>query len=459
MKKVYLKTVFVLFVTLQSTEVTHAQKVICTLDIRPSLVAETKSMEVGDSLFIAFKLKQTDNKYLYRWISKEGKVAAIFSPGLDFNRLYAVTTIGKSIFYYMLDPDRKSFKLKALEYDKATSRFVGFTETLELDGTLYASYVQGGQLMLITNLKKEGQRLNLLGIQGGTTVSSVSFPISIDLSNFKKAEADFQFAATPQVPFFAGSALKFIKDGNVLWAIADICKDPPMFERPPDPKQPKTIVLKLDIKNPENSESKAFFTSTEAEFRSTFFNGTLIRMFVDENLNVEGINYSTKEEVFATRQWKRAVTEPIVTWNRGKTFLAKNGSSTKPYEIPYNIVVANEAEDGSIVLALGRTVEESQTASYSSPSSPGGFITLTPLNALNPEVIGYNYFFMKVEANGKINPISEGDSFMHQVDKFGEGIDVNLISVSQYIRGRDKIYLIKGLKKETSVSVVEFVKK
>ncbi|MBN8652513.1 MAG: hypothetical protein J0L67_13860 [Cytophagales bacterium] len=134
----------------------NSQNPIAEIDFENQAIERLKGAVLNDSLFLTIEGLRTVSAFKrnFYWIKADGSVRTL---PLKLNKDQSIYAIGytedEEYYYYPIEIKKRVF-LRALILNKKTTELREGNLEIEIPGTIYGSYVEGGRVYLILAEKK-----------------------------------------------------------------------------------------------------------------------------------------------------------------------------------------------------------------------------------------------------------------------------------------------------------------
>jgi len=284
----------------------------------PGNPANIQGMMMGDDIFLSMQLEGGQG-LLSVLVQPDGEYRKLDLSSVGKNPIVAGVTRNDSTCFYYLKYLNKRVVLSTLLMNQENDQGQQLSETIDIPGVIYGSYVEGSDLFMLCGVKDEF-KLKLLQIRNGQLHSTSEFGLTFNLGKKKGQRVTFYDMSNPVAPQQVIGDVKICKDGRAIWILVDEPMDDndvtmtnmTMF---------RTTAIKLDL-DTKTTIVKSFYELTKARFTSTVFDGDIIRMVLDNGLRVEQFDFYTgKKKGSVLLPWSKEI-------RRDSTY-ARIGSSFK----------------------------------------------------------------------------------------------------------------------------------
>ena len=243
-------------------------------------ITNITGMMIGDDIFLSADVSDKNGKASSKsfLIHQDGtKQPVDIDLGGD-KQLIAGVRQGDSTFFYYLYAINERVVIESVVVDNQSSKRYALSNSTDVPGKIYGSYVEKGSLFMLCGIKGEFT-LRLLEFRSGNFIKHTNFPLSIDLAKKKEGIVSFFDTTYPTTPQQAAAVMKLVKNKDVIWIIFDEpYKD---FDRSvTESSMFKTTVIKLDLITAK-VEIKAFFEPQRYPFTSAMVDGYLYRLVIE----------------------------------------------------------------------------------------------------------------------------------------------------------------------------------
>jgi len=289
----------ILFFLLLISRSSYAQELLTEIAAQGK-IDNISGMTIEEDVFITMDVvnpngKKSSKSYL---IQKDGSKSEVDLTAILGKYLIGGVREGENTYFYYIYEKSDRVLIEAMRIDNKTGKGVVLSNSMDVPGKIYGSYVENGSLFMLCGIKKEFT-LRLLQFQSGTLIKQTNFPLSINLAKKKEGIVSFFDTGYPVSPKQAAAVIKIVKEGKVIW----ITFDEPMPDYDYTATEAtvfKTTAIRLDLET-EKVEIKAFFESQRHPFTSSMFNGNLYRLVIESrSMRIDQFNFTTGKLVKST---------------------------------------------------------------------------------------------------------------------------------------------------------------
>ncbi|MBX2899524.1 MAG: hypothetical protein KF775_07730 [Cyclobacteriaceae bacterium] len=423
---------------------------------------------VNDSVFVTvegFRTATSAPKKNY-WIRSNGTVREV-PLSLERNQfVFAVGYTQHAEYYYHAWESKKRVFLRASILDKQTGALIESEEQLEVKGDPYGIYMEDGNLCLVIAEKNTFQ-LELLKLEGLQLKSSQKFKLTFDLGSLNLKQARFRLADRHFFPMRDFSQIVLTKTSDAIWISIDEHRD---FTLPPPEKAEiyRTVVIKLDLNDPEQTLIKSFIEPRPIAFSSRIYDGKLFRISTDFEFDASTIDVfdiATSQKILSrTFTNKTDFPEALTTYRGIENTIAK-AAVTKPfYKQRNSLAYVTSLAPNEYLLAKGYESEYKPSSGLLHNAGLVGLLASLAVKALVSELSNsncvYSYMYLKLNLDGTVSTVKESDLLITDVDNFeiqqfgAKGQP----AMKGYLASEDAFYAFYVPKKSTQVLVYRFTK-
>jgi|JI10StandDraft_1071094.scaffolds.fasta_scaffold35588_4 hypothetical protein len=409
----------------------NSQNPIAEIDFENQAIERLKGAVLNDSLFLTIEGLRTVSAFKrnFYWIKADGSVRTL---PLKLNKDQSIYAVGytedEEYYYYPIEIKKRVF-LRALILNKKTTELREGSLEIEIPGTIYGSYVEGGRVYLIL-AEKKSYTLQLLSIKGLEIDSRKEFKLTFDLGSYKTEQAKFTNAYESFIPAKAFSPIKLTRDNNTLWITVD---EPKKFTyeytEPPPGVIYKTTVIKVDLNDTDKSVVKSFFENRSGDFSTRVFDDKLFRIYSDYEYNtttVEAFDFATSQKIIGrTYTNKSGFPETNIVYRSMDNKIGMGKTETPFLRNPSGIGYISSDSMGKYTLLMGAEYEYKPYTGLVQGLGLGALLASAIVQAVVYEIgstkFSYNYVYLNLDTNNNLTTAQQVNLAMNKIDEFEIG--------------------------------------
>lgn len=245
------------------------QRIITEIDMpsRSRVPEYFECIPLHDSLIISYRIPmpiKTEKEFNTLLILPDGTKKILADEILKDKVLAGVASDGQEKLFYFLDFENKSIVVKAVKRNLVLNKEVLLSESVAIPGKLIGAAVRNNALYVYAFEKKKSYMLKVIKIDKLQVSEQKDYPLSVDLSKFKRSEISFIPENVPLGPEKIITKVKIFLQGETIAFVVD----EPFDEFDKTQQLFKTTVIRINTIT--DQVQSRFFAETriDRQFRS-----------------------------------------------------------------------------------------------------------------------------------------------------------------------------------------------